>query len=75
MPISVTTSANAIANGVRSEVARTYASAAHNNTVTADAQLPGPGRNRPIPKNVATIVAHDGVRSSVFTIPRPCLPA
>ena len=73
--MSVTTRAKAIADGIRSEGARAYASAAHNNTVTADAQLPGPGRNRPIPKNVATIVAHDGVRSSVFTIPRPCLPA
>ena len=60
--MSVTPSAKPIAKGIRSEGVRTYASAAHNNTVTADAQLPGPGRNRPIPKNVATSVAHVGVR-------------
>jgi malic enzyme len=62
MPMSVTTAAKAIADGVRSEGARAYASAAHNSTVAADAQLPGPGRNQPIPKNVAMTVAHGGVR-------------
>src|SRR5436305_8333236 len=29
-------------------------------TVAAEAQVPGPGRIRPIPKNVATSVAHSG---------------
>jgi hypothetical protein len=27
-------------------------------TVASDAQVPGPGRNRPMPKNVAMIQAH-----------------
>jgi hypothetical protein len=51
------------------------ARAAHNNTVAADPQVPGPGRSLPIPKNVATSVAHSGVGSSAFTILRPYLQA
>ena len=58
--MSVTTTASAIATGARAEGARAWANAAHNNTVAADAQVPGPGRIRPIPKNVAITVAHAG---------------
>ena len=32
----------------------------HSRTVAADAQLPGPGRSRPVPKNVAMSVAQAG---------------
>ena len=46
--------ANAAITGVRKEAGRAYASAAHSTTVPADAHVPGPGRTRPIPKNVAT---------------------
>jgi len=62
IPTSVTTAAKAMATGVRQDAASAWASAAHNNTVAADAQLPGPGRSPPIPKNVAISVAHGGVR-------------
>ncbi len=58
----MTSTPNAIAIDVRSEGASAWAKTAHNNTVAADPQVPGPGRNRPIPKNVATSVAHGGVR-------------
>ena len=75
MAISVITTTSAIATGVRDEGASARATAAHSKTVAADPQLPGPGRSLPIPKNVATSVAHSGVDSSVFTILRPDLQA
>jgi hypothetical protein len=53
-----------MATGIRNPGASTYASAAHNTTVAADPQVPGPGRMRPMPKKVATRVAQGGVRSS-----------
>jgi len=58
----VTRTAKAIATGVRKEGEIARPKAAYSNTVTADPQVPGPGRSRPIPKNVATKVAHNGVR-------------
>ena len=60
MPISVTASATAISTGTRDEGGRKRASTAHSTTVIADAQVPGPGRSRPIPKKVATSLAHTG---------------
>ena len=36
--------------------------AAHSTTVTADPHVPGPGRIRPMPSNVAMAVAHNGAR-------------
>jgi len=75
MPISVVATTNPIATGIRDEGTSQYASPAHNKTAAADAQLPGPGRSRPIPKNVATSVAHNGVGSSAFTILLPYLQA
>ena len=62
MPVSVTSTARASATGVRSDGVRLWASADHNMTVVADAQLPGPGRTWPMPKNVAVNLAHRGVR-------------
>ncbi len=82
--MSVTTTANATATGVRNEGASTWASAVHNKTVATDAQVPGPGRIRPTPKNVPTSVAHAGAPAllsdscSFFTnlllYPRECSP-
>src|ERR1035438_196275 len=64
MPSRVIPTTNAIETGVRDEGASVYARAAHNTTVTADPQVPGPGRSRPTPQNVATSVAHNGVRDN-----------
>jgi len=58
--MSVTSAASAITTGVRNDAGSAYANAAHSKTVTADPQVPGPGRIRPIPKKVATRVAHAG---------------
>ena len=60
MPISVTSAARAMATGVRSEGGNSWATAAQITTVAADAQVPGPGCRRPIPKKVATRVAQSG---------------
>src|ERR1700740_1701490 len=57
MPISVINTANAMRTGIRREGSSQYAKTAHNNVVMADAQVPGPGRSRPMPKNVATSMA------------------
>src|SRR5580693_8371013 len=72
MPTSATRTARAMATGVRSEGVRPYAMAAQITTVAAEAQVPGPGCRRPIPKKVATVVAQSGARgvASGFT-PRP----
>jgi len=43
----------------------------HNNTVSADAQLPGPGRKCPVPKKVATSVAQSGARDASEACPEP----
>lgn len=61
MPMKVISIAKIIADGVRVASGRTPANAAHNKTVAAEAQLPGPGRSRPMPKNVARVRAHIGV--------------
>jgi hypothetical protein len=62
IPISVTSTARTIATGVRSEVGSSCATAAQSTTVAADPHVPGPGRSRPIPKKVATSVAHSAAR-------------
>lgn len=64
MPIRVTRSAAAIPTGIRSVGLNSYAAADHNRTVAADPQVPGPGRIRPMPKKVATALAHAGPRTS-----------
>jgi hypothetical protein len=61
IPISTTSKAKAIAIGVRKDGTSAKHNAAHSNTVAAEAHVPGPGRSRPIPKNVATSEAQSGV--------------
>jgi hypothetical protein len=60
IPITVTNAAMAMAIGVRKDAVSVCATAAQIATVAADAQVPGPGRTRPIPQKVASSVAHCG---------------
>lgn len=62
IPIRMTNIATATASVVRSDGDNARATIAQIRTVAADAQLPGPGRRCPIPKNVAASVAHSGAR-------------
>src|SRR5579872_5266406 len=57
MPMAVTSKARPITAGSRNKDGRVEAKAAQRITVTADPQVPGPGRNRPMPKKVAISMA------------------
>jgi hypothetical protein len=60
MPIATTTAVSTTITGIRAAEGRCEANSHHNNTVASDPHVPGPGRNRPAPKKVATRVAHRG---------------
>ena len=62
IPMSATTTTSTMATGMRAEMGKKSANPAHRSVVTADAQVPGPGRMCPIPKKVATRLAHEGAR-------------
>ena len=47
--------------GVRSETGKSHAISAQQSTVAMEPQVPGPGRKRPAPKNVAIRFAQSGV--------------
>ena len=65
MPIATTTAISSTIAGIRAEGGRCEANSHHNRTVASDPHVPGPGRNRPAPKNVATRVAHRGAGDSI----------
>ncbi len=60
MPIATASAISSTITGIRAEGGRCAANSHHNNTVASEPHVPGPGRNRPAPKNVATRVAHRG---------------
>src|ERR1035438_1079790 len=60
MPIATTSAISSTITGIRADGGRCEANSHHNKTVASEPHVPGPGRNRPAPKNVATRVAHRG---------------
>ncbi len=60
IPIATTTTINTRITGIRAEGESCQASSHQSSPVASAPQVPGPGRSRPAPKNVATSVAHRG---------------
>ena len=65
MPIAATTTISSTITGIRADGGRCEANSHHNKTVASEPHVPGPGRNRPAPKNVATSVAQRGAGGPV----------
>src|SRR5580704_2360533 len=68
MPIAVTTTIRTRITGTRAYGGSCDARSHHSSAAASDPQVPGPGRSRPAPKNVATIVAHLGADELVAAV-------
>ena len=60
IPTATTSTISSKMTGIRADGGRCDPSSHHNNAVASEPQVPGAGRKRPTPKNVATSVAHRG---------------
>src|SRR5208337_1895705 len=60
IPIAVTATISARITGTRASAGSCDASAHHSSVAASEPHVPGPGRNRPAPKKVATRVAQAG---------------
>ena len=64
IPIATASAISSTITGTRAKAGRCEASSHQSNVVASEVQVPGPGRNRPTPKNVATSVAQRGAARS-----------
>src|SRR5271167_4634421 len=68
MPIAVATTISNRITGTCADAGSRTAKAHHNRAAASDPHVPGPGRNRPTPKKVATSVAQRGADDSIAAV-------